>query len=290
MDNPLSRTEVTLVQDSDGQPVAMHAGVTLPGLIRGQPCQLALDGDVALHPRFARGLAGTRLVLAAARHHMQRWFTPDVALGYGFPDPAPMRVGLRFLGYEILRDVVVLARRTDVAVAPSSTTIRVAPVGDISEAGDTLFQRACSSAALTSTRKDGAYLQWRYARHPELPYTLLLATETQSGEPVGLAVARSGGWHQDLLMVLECLVPDGNPDVERALLSSLVDLARQERHSHLVHWLAGDDPAFLRWQLMHGFHVRSTPWQQCYNCRQAGWDRRALNAQWRQSFGDMDFF
>lgn len=288
--NPLQRTEVAVVEERGAGLVAVHAGVTLPALLRGEPCHGALDGDVALHPRFATSLAGTRLVVAVARHHMTRWFGGPSLLGWGFPDPAPMRVGLRYLGYEVLRDVLFLVRAVDGPRPPTDPGLDVQPVRAFGPQADALFARCAERGQRTGLVRDGAYLDWRYAAHPDVDYVLLEAREARGGSLVGLAVAREGGWHPSLCSIMELLVPDGDTAVEHSLLAALFDLARSRGSEHLAAWWAGDDGRWLGWQMQHGFHARHTPWQQCYNLRRPGIDRRALAAEWRQTMGDMDFF
>jgi hypothetical protein len=211
-------------------------------------------------------------------------------MAWGFPEPAVQRLGLGLMRWTHLRDVVVLVRQVDggPAAAPARG-LSVAPAARLDAGADELWQ-ACAAGIATGTVRDRAYLNWRYADHPDVAYTLLEARQDAGGRLRGLAVVRPGGWSPDVLSLMDWLVPEGDDDAEQALVRAVFDAAARLRRSFVCGWFAGNPPEARRLQQRHGFFMQSTPYQVSTLLRGPAPARAALQASWRQTMGDIDFF
>lgn len=285
--NPVGTTEIVLAEDGAGRALAVYAVVSHRILLEGRACRAGLQTDMAVDPSLRTGLGGSRLVVAVGEEFQQHFHADDVRLEWGFPEPHLQRVCLRHLKVGVLRDVVFLVRECAAPLAaPSSVAVRA---GATVPAGVDELWRGCAAEIGTGTIRDERYLDWRYARHPDVRHLFLEARGTR-GELRGLAVLRAGGYDERAFSLMDWLVPLDDADAERALLAAAHEQALQHGKEALLAWFPAPWPLFRRFQREHGFFAASSPFQECYRSREAGLGRRWLDAHWYQTTGDIDFF
>lgn len=287
-EHPSSREEILLAVDADGRPVAVHGGVRHRARVAGRAALVGLQGDTAVDPERAGGLLGGRLLARLIARHFAEFGGGDTPIVYGFPEPPLQRVGVRFVGFRVLRDLALHVRDAPPHDEARGLALRVERPARFEPEVDALWER-CAPELDTALVRDAAYLNWRYVAHPDVPYTLHVARDA-AGALRGVAVTREGGWDPALLSIMDWLVPRDDLDAERALLHACEQQRRERERSHLACWLAGDPERARRFQVRHGFHVVLTPHQQCARWWSPELDRPRLLGGWFQTLGDVDFF
>jgi len=294
--NPLRRTDVIVAMDSQNQCCMVHAGVTLPAVLEGEPCFAGLHMDVAVAPHLRRGLGAARPLVSTMRRFVQEYGGGDTRLIWGYPEPALQRLGLRFGMFQVLRDVTLLVRDMTTALEASQTDAPANIAGLVTRTVlrfdadvDELWER-CRLEVGTGVVRNASYLNWRFADHPDVAYTLLEVRSSRTNRLEGVAVYREGGWEADSLSLVEWLAPRAQLDAERALLQRVKADAVQLRRRWLVSWIAGAADLFHRFQTTHGFFVLHTPYQVTYKSWAPIARRRWLQDNWYQTMGDIDFF
>ncbi|MFO0985658.1 MAG: GNAT family N-acetyltransferase, partial [Planctomycetota bacterium] len=217
-DNPLRATEVILAMRRDGRCVAQYAGIPSACVLNGERCRQSVQSDVAIDPEHRRGLQRTGLIVRMAELYLDRFGGRTNALLDGFPEPPLLRVGVRLLKFEVLRDVSFLVREASIPLVGAARGVSARRVPRFGAAVDALWERA-KATITTATIRDAAYLNWRYADHPDVEHLLLEVSDDRSGELLGIAVLREGGWDDSIVSILECLVPARDrDDAERLLI------------------------------------------------------------------------
>ncbi len=288
-ENPLGRTEVVLAMADDCRCMGVYAGVTHRIVLDNDPCFAGNHIDVAVDRELRRTMAGARLLTRLGREYFRTYAGGDTKLTWGFPEPALHRLGLRLIKFEVLRDVVFLAREPGAAAADLPGEIEVLEVDRFRADTDDLWRRCCVEIG-TGTVRDASYLNWRYAGHPDHGHLLLEARHKKSGALRGVTVLREGGWDDSIVSMLDWLVPLGDRDTERALVQQSLAETTRHKKKYLVSWFPVPSPWFNRFQADHGFFAQATPYQECFRVFEKGHDRRWLDQNWYQTMGDIDFF
>src|SRR5687767_1621349 len=165
-DNPLHRREIVVVEERDRGLAAVYAGVTYRIVLDGVERLAGLHSDVTVAPRYVGTPTATKLIAAAGERYFDLFAGGATALTWGFPEPAPQRIGLRFLRFEVLRDVAFLVREAGAATRTTeSAGVTVEAVERFGATADELWS-ACATELGTATVRDGRYLDWRYAEQP----------------------------------------------------------------------------------------------------------------------------
>jgi hypothetical protein len=287
VDNPLRRTELIGGFAADGTCLVAFAGVPLPCRVRGEPRRVHLGGDVVVLPALRHGLAGARLLHRAAEQYFAGFDDPLCRLVLGWAEPPLRRLLVRHVGCEILGDLLFLVR--DLAAPAPATPPGIAVTADVRlpDDVDALWHR-CAAAVPTGLVRDRAWLQWRYADHPRVRYTLLAARDA-GGALRGLAAVRAGGYHDAVCSLVEWLVPPDDGDAAAGLLAAAGAHARALGRQWLLAMFAATSREFAAFQEQHGFRVRPAPHQAVIRSYEPGVDRQFLFEHWQHSMGVLDF-
>lgn len=287
--NPLRRTEIVVIAERGRGLAAVYAGVTHRIVLDGEESLAGHHIDVTVAPRFIGTPTATELIAVAGARYFDLFAGGATRLTWGFPEPALQRIGLRSLRFEVLRDVSFLVREAAGARTAAPAEVVVEKVERFGALADALWTR-CAAELETATLRDGRYLDWRYAGHPGVGHQLLVARDRANGAARGLAVLRDGGWSEDLVSLLDWLVPRDDREAEAALVAAALHEVEQRGRKYVACWFAGAPLEFLRFQRDHGFFVQPTPYQECFRSwnRRAG--RRHLAQHWYQTMGDIEFF
>ena len=289
LEQPTHQRHLFLAESEPGAVVASLGGIVLDFQLNGEPCLGVLLGDAAIHPSMRDGLLGGRILDRLFR----RIFDPVLEQSrvfWGFPEPSVIELTTRRTRARVLRDLVFLARDRE----PSSTSPTILPVEQVAEldaSTDDLWSR-CSRELNTTTCRNRALLNWRFARRPSVNYQIFVARDPDSRATRGVAVTRSGGYQPDTLSLMEWLVPAADEEAESALMSTVMGHLDESGHAALVTWIAGSHHWFQRFQRNHGFHVIRTPYQQIFRtCTEPPRiTRRWMDENWYCTMADIDFY
>ncbi len=240
----------------DGEIVGQYACFPMRAVKEGEDISLGQLVDAFVLPRHRRAGGRPGLVVHMAEHLHDSYGGPKASarhpgheLFYGLPVPI-WRMAQRYLGGEIVRDLDVLFREIAVPsfrALPMPKDWTVEEICEKSPLLDDLWEKVRPEVRFGVVR-DGAYLEWRYLKHPRVDYQLLLARDP-SGQPRGLAVFRNGTYvvPQGGLIV-DWVVPHGDEEAELALLAAIEARAQAAELPVLVTVFPQNDPRFLRFQ------------------------------------------
>ncbi|HKB16005.1 MAG TPA: GNAT family N-acetyltransferase [Planctomycetota bacterium] len=293
-DNPCGNRIVLAVTEG-GEIVAHYAALPVRAMFRGGPVTFHQGIDSMADPRFrrlafARGEGGERgpsLFAQAGRRLIERWGLSGIdKFGYGLPIPIAWRIGREWMGYEVIRTLLLLfaeVGKEDRGAGAGEITVE--EVADIPSETDLLWERARPEWEAASVR-DARYLRWRYVEHPDLRYRIALARGAEGGLR-GLAVYRRGEFSdRDQGLLVEWLVPRGEEEAARALLSWARACARPET-DRLAAVFPETSPWFLFLQ-KEGFLVEGTKYilvgRNYHGPEDATWFRK----NWYFTLGDFD--
>ncbi|MHC4944928.1 MAG: hypothetical protein ACYTG7_18085 [Planctomycetota bacterium] len=288
LENPLKRTEITLALNHGNKCLGVYTGVTHRFILEGEPCFAGNHIDVATDGNLRKGMAAARMLLRLGQLYFIEYAGGETKLTWGFPEPALARLGARLAKFEMFRDVVFLLK------APESMTgmpeeIEVKIVKAFDEDVDRLWQQ-CAEEIRTGLVRDRAYLNWRYADHPDHPHYLLEARDRKTGSLRGVTVLRQGGWDESIVSMMDWLVPQDDRAAETALVQRSLHQTMLFDKKYLACWFPVPSLQFNRFQLDHSFFAHATPYQEYFRPFQKGLARRWLDRHWYQTIGDIDFF
>jgi hypothetical protein len=289
LQNPLGFPEITLAINDEGRCTAVYAAISHHLLLNGKPILGGLQTDVAIAPDHRTGLAGGRQFVSVGKLFRERFVTPQTGVEWGFPEPPLQRICIRYLKVGVLRDVVFLCRPAERKLSFACPELETHRVERFSGEVDELWDR-CKSDHVLATIRNAAYLNWRYADHPDIDYGLVEVREPQTRRLRGVAVFREGGWDHQLLSIMDWLCPFKDREVEARLLHHLAHETKTRAKLYLIAWMPSPGPVFHRFQQDYGFLAKVTPFQESYRSWSKGADRRWLADHWYQTMGDIDFF
>jgi len=281
--NPLGALEIIVAMQAE-RCLAVYAVLPQRCQLEGEPCLAGLQTDLAVDPDLRGGLGGSRLILAVGETYQRTYLGDGRKLEWGFPEPHLQRVCLAHLKVGVLRDVNLLVREPEPAPVAAPPGFEVRTIARFGPDLDRLWSRV-GPALGTSTIRDTRQLNWRYADHPDVAYTLLEARS--AGALRGVAVVRAGGLDPRPLSLMDWLVPDEDEECEAALLAEVCAQAARRGHGYVVAWFPLFFPVARRWQRRFGFFVHPTQLQESYRAR-GGTGRRWLDEHWYQTLGDVD--
>jgi hypothetical protein len=90
------------------------------------------------------------------------------------------------------------------------------------------YWREQLAGTLVGTRRDAAYLRWRYAEHPRFRYDLRLARRRVDGSVLGIAVFRVEQVRERPERVLRVVEFLASPEAEAALADAVTEAGRQQ--------------------------------------------------------------
>jgi GNAT superfamily N-acetyltransferase len=183
LENPAGPAEIS-VAEVDGTLASMACVLPLRMRVGGAAALGSLSVDVATLPEFR----GQGLYRRAARHLWERLARRGFALTAGFTNRLSTRLTLEVLGrrqvgplpvrVRPLRPLQLALSRLGLAGDVPGAVARPPSGGDLvqvekfDERFDALWQRIEPGLDIATVR-DAAFLNWRYAAHPERPYETL---------------------------------------------------------------------------------------------------------------------
>lgn len=294
-DNPLQKTEV-VVAEHEGRIVGQYACVPLPALSEGEPTTLGCIVDAFVLPEFRRAGGRPGLIIQLAKRLHELYCGPRAEQGvpghpllYGYPVPI-WRIAQRYLGSEMVRDMDLLFRElTGGFVAnplPAGRVVEeLTDPGALVRVADELWAAIAPDMRFGLVR-DGAWMSWRYARHPGCRYRFVLVRDAEGGAARGLAVYRRGAYAvDDAGIVCDFLCPGEDDETTTALLHGLERFGIEEGVPVLVTVFPQNAPAFLTFQ-RKGFLVG--PPSHFLVMNSFGPHVRWLRDRWRFTLGDSD--
>lgn len=275
--------------------VALHRGRVV-GQFAALPERTWLDGrervfaqavDSFVLPEHRAGLKRPGLFVELARAcfaaHGGRAGDP---VYYGLPVEQAWRIGHRFLGYEVVRTELALARE----LAParhSALPAGVEPITRFDEQAKWLWDR-CATEWPASAIRDAAHLNWRLLDAPGRRCEVLGARDPRGVLRGFVAWRRASFVLDDLAVLVDWSVPVREPEVGEALLAAL-----------LAATSAGDPPRALvgivpawspwfAWFQERGFLVHPTDYRMAAVTFDRRFDAAWLAANWWYQLSDTD--
>lgn len=227
-DNPAGKGIIELCWDGDS--LAAHYSVAQSiTRIGGHDCRTALSGTTMTHPDYR----GCGLFPKLAQRVYCRARELGVVMVRGFPNRLSHRGFVRDLGWEDVYEVPTF-RLPEQSLSGGN----VVELAGLDSRFDRLWRRVRDRHAV-STKRDAAYLQWRYVQNP-MKYRIL--AHVIPGEVLGYAVVRR---HQDELHVVDMLAL--NDQAGEQLIRHAAGVAREDGASSLSLWLGVTQS--LHWRL-----------------------------------------
>lgn len=269
----------------EGRVVAQYAAI--PGRVRvgGEDAIFSQAVDSMVHPEHRQGLKRPGLFVNTALPFFDRYGGPDKdVVVFGWPVEKAWRIGKTFLSYEMVRTQNVMAH----ALSPGDVRVpdEVEVVERFDEQARWLWERCCGAWGASAVR-DEAFLNWRIVDHPRHDYTVY-GVRDEEGILRGYVTYRRADWILPNMGVLvDWLVPPGEPEVAELLLRAATARGRADAVSSLATIVPEWSPWFdtlQRW----GFLV----WESDYFLVARNFDRRFdmlwLRDSWWYQLADTD--
>jgi hypothetical protein len=246
-----------------GYPVRFHNATGGIGGIGEAPRTLpALQiGDTMTEPSYRHlGRGPTSLLGRTVRHYYARFCDGHVAFNYGFNTGNIQRFSMSFVGARRLESlpfhVLDLAARPLARPNPLLSRLagyRIERIARFDARWDTFFHRV-SGAYRLLVERDARYLEWRYARCPDVEYFIYAVFRRD--QLAGWSVFRSKG---ERLLWGDALFDPRHPAAVRQLLARVL-AAPEHRQAKTVETWATSRPAWWREQVTAlGFESRPEP-------------------------------
>ncbi len=290
--NPAGIIDLFLAFNAEGDCVGQYAGVPNRFLMQGEQYFSSQSVDSVTDPKFRRGLQRPGLFVNLGYEYAETFGGKhrDVIM-YGYPVPHHYRIGNKYLKYHLIRGINFLVKEhlLGYGAEPPNQEVEVVTVDRFGPDVDALWERTKGEFGASHVR-DAAYLNWRFADHPDIDYTLLLAKDRKTGEARGIAALRDGGYATEIVSLIEWLVPFEDQATEDMLLHRAYELTRDIGKQLLVAWFPEATPHFERFQKTHDFYVSFTPYIQVVRPYESAVTIEWLRANWYQTMGDMDLY
>jgi hypothetical protein len=191
--------------------VAHYGGMGVNILYRGSPANAMQICDVMVNPSVRHAVRKQSPFFLATSAFLERYLGYDNSwlLGYGFPSDRHMTLAARLGLYapvgrmwELNWD---LSSQPRIPLLLRTETVDVRTISRQRAALDKLGEQ--QRGDLTErivVSKDAAFVEWRYLRHPQERYELLLVKHRLTGEPIGLCVLKV---EPERVLWMEALAP-----------------------------------------------------------------------------------
>ena len=177
--------------------VAHYGGMGTDVAFKGQPATAIQICDVMVNPSVRQAVRKQSPFFLSTSAFLERYigYSNPWLVGYGFPSDRHMALAAHLklyaavgrmweLGWDLLAPPrVPLLLKVDVLDASNFARWRAT----LDQLGE---QQRADLAERVVVRKDAASVEWRYLRHPQERYELLLVKHRLSGKPIGLCVLK----------------------------------------------------------------------------------------------------
>ncbi|MEQ8768412.1 MAG: GNAT family N-acetyltransferase [Planctomycetota bacterium] len=291
-DNPAGIIDLFLAFNGIGECVGQYAGVPNRFWMQGEQFFSSQSVDSVTDPRYRKGLQRPGLFVNLGYEYASTFGGRhrDIIM-YGYPVPHHYRIGNKYLKYHLIRGINFLVKEhlLGYGAEPPNEEVTVEIVDRYGPEADQVWEKTKGELAAAHVR-DAAYLNWRFADHPDIDYRLLLAKDAKTGEPRGLAALRDGGYAPEIVSLIEWLVPFEDHATEDMLLHRAYEMTRDIGKQLLVGWFPEATKQFERFQKTHDFYVNFTPYIQVVRPYDPGVSIEWLRENWYQTMGDMDLY
>lgn len=246
---------ISVALTEDGVIAAHYAGVPLTMASEFGDLVFTHIVDSFALPEHRAGLKRPGLFVETAYPWFDLCYEKGDALMYGYPVKAAERVGTRYLEYHFLRVVDYLCRDVQAGSMEIAGDLEIEEVSAAPAEASELFQRFAAQRSCL-TRRDQAYLQWRYVDIPGDDYRIFLAR--RSGELLGLMVLRVQ--HElipDACTIADWVVPARDAEITAGLLARATEIAREEGRKTLMTVFSPTSPEHAEF-LAQAFELRSS--------------------------------
>ena len=286
-ENPEGHESVLAEQRDDGAVVGFYGGVPQAMRVEGENWRFGQATDTCTDPSVRRGLRNPGLFVRLAQAYLSTSAQPGRdAVGYGLPMPEAYRMGSRYLDYWMLRSQMILSCREETALPAASEPVRVEVVERFPDDVDVYFERCESAYALTATRSR-AFLDWRFATHPERPYSIGVARD-DDGAMRGYVVVRRAllaGREGGVIVDWMC-----DPDDAEGAASLCRFAAEQTVHLGVAE-IMFVCPTVSVWMTRFqdwGFRVEPSPYVMVARCCDSRFQPDFVRDEWYYTLADFD--
>ena len=263
-ENPYGNRKISEAFTEDGRLVAHYAGypVRFHSETRGALSALQV-GDTMTEPSVRHvGRGPTSLLGRTVRHYYARYCQGQVAFNYGVNTGNIQRFSMSFVGARRLEDLPYHVRdaRALVPVPPSWRTRlggwRVERVHHFDERWDELFHRVRGAYRLLIER-DARYLEWRYARCPDVEYHIWAVF--RRSRLMGWSVFRHRGDRGERLAWGDALFDPSAPAALPLLLAHVLAAPEHRSTEQVETWLTSRPAWWSERVRALGFESRPEP-------------------------------
>jgi len=291
--NPVGRYFMRLAETPAGEVVGQYVGLPARAIYGERTRIFTQIIDVAVDPRFRRGLKRPGLFGTLADAYINDYLASgQVPIGYGFPTPEALRIGQRVAGYVPLHPVMCLVLDLDGqdGTRPSWRTrrLRVDAIDRFGNEADRLWAQIGPGLGVATVR-DSRYLNWRYADCPDVRYTLLAARRWFDADLAGAAILRLGVRDQPIACLVDWLVPPGDASTADLLLYHCERRSREAGMTQLQAWFPATAwPHHLL--LERGYRPEPTLYHLVALTKVPDVSLEWVNAHWYYTMGDSDIY
>jgi hypothetical protein len=206
--------------------VAQYAGLPARVWIAGRESVFTQIVDSMVHPDHRRGLKRPGLFVKVGQLFLDSVGGPAKDLVcWGMPVEPAWRIGQAFLKYELVRTQTLLGREP--GPGPTDLPEGVEVLERFDHQARWLWDRCCGDWG-ASTIRDDTYLNWRFVERPDKTYRIL-GVRDDEGVLRGYAIYHFGNWIMpDMALLVDWLVPPGEPAVGEALQRAFLACARSD--------------------------------------------------------------
>ena len=246
---------ISLAFAEDGTCAAQYAGVVYPMATSYGDCNFVHIVDSMAHPDFRKGLKRPGLFVTTSYPWFELCHEMGDAVMFGYPVPIAERIGQRYLEYHRLRVVNYLVRDAGAGSIEGPDGILIERVERTPDDIDGLFEEV-TAEKLCLTRRNAAYLDWRYVQIPGDSYEIYAAR--RDGELCGLMVLRPV--HELMpgsCTIVDWVVPQHDTETLDAMLCKSTQRAREMGRQQLMSVFPDPSPEFAA-LTARGFEVVSS--------------------------------
>lgn len=279
-DNPAGHALIELAWD--GEQLVGHHAVSPVYLLTNQGERVGgLSGTTMTHPNY--GAHGLFLTLAGRVY--ERMNNAGMTMVWGFPNSLSHRGFIQGLQWVDIYEIPMF--RLNLEHCPSLPAVRanVVELLEFDQRFDRLWEQIRGTLRF-ATRRDCRFLQWRYCKHPTVPYRLLAYIDGEGGTIEGYAVLKSYGREIQIVDLLT----GRDKNIGRQLVLQAMHLALEDSAMGVSMWLPITHP--LHWTLERmGFKNGSPVTYFAGLWLQDCWDRSCYDFRnWYCTAGDSDVF